>query len=110
MDERTRRVGQNEALYRQANERINELNTDFAQITENFSIACECGDGECAERIDVPQDRYEQTRQNATRFIVLPGHEKPEAERVVEGEQAYVIVEKTPPEARRRAEESDPRS
>lgn len=112
MEERTRRIGQNEALYREVNERIKDINEGFSVITENFSVACECGEIQCAEQISISQERYEQTRANPVHFIVKPGHEEPETERVVERAEDgnYFIVEKTPPEARRRAEEADPRS
>ena len=112
MDERTKRIGDNEALYRQVNERIKEINADFALVTDTFSIACECGDIECAERITISQELYERTRQNPTRFIIKRGHEEPDTEAIVGGDDAadYLIVEKTASEARQRADESDPRS
>lgn len=112
IDDRTKRIGDNEALYRQVNERIKEMNEDFALFSETFSIACECGNVDCMERINISAQRYESTRQSGTRFIVVPGHEEPETELIVDrgDASAYVIVEKTAPEARRRAEEADPRS
>jgi hypothetical protein len=109
-DERLRRIGENESLYRQVNERVEELNDAFGTVTGVFEVTCECGSLECAEQISVPRDVYERVRLNAAHFIVMPGHEFPEAEHVVEGHEAYVIVHKEPGAARRVAEETDTRS
>ena len=74
-DERARRVGQNEALYRQVNEHIEDLNDAFGAVTGDFAIVCECGELSCVEQISVRHDLYERTRADPTRFIVKPGHE-----------------------------------
>jgi hypothetical protein len=109
-DERARRVGQNEALYRQVNERIEDTNEAFGTITGDFAIICECGNLKCMEQLSVPCDLYERTRANPTRFIVKPGHEEQDVEMVVEAEEGYSVVEKGQLAARRVAQESNPRS
>ena len=109
-DERERRVGRNEALYRQVNERIEEINETFGSITGRFQIVCECAELQCMAPIDVSREVYEQTRANPTRFIIKPGHDEPGFEDVVESHTDYVIVEKGPPESRRIATEMDARS
>jgi hypothetical protein len=109
-DERSRRVGHNEALYRQVNERIEDLNEAFGAITGDFAVVCECGSLDCTEQIRVSREAYEQTRANPTRFLVRPGHEIPDVEHVVDRDGDYVVVEKDAPEAARFAEETDPRS
>jgi hypothetical protein len=108
-DERLRRIGENEALYRQVNERVEEINDAFGTVTGASEIMCECGSLECSARISVPRHVYDQVRTNAARFIVKPNHEFPEAEHVVERHEAYVVVHKDPGPARRVAEETDPR-
>jgi hypothetical protein len=112
MDERTRRIGHNEALYREVNERIKDINEGFSLVSERFRVVCECGNVECMEQITLSPERYEHTRQDPTRFLLKPGHEALDTERVVDRaeDDSYVIVEKAPAEARRRAEEADPRS
>src|SRR5689334_21077982 len=52
VDERARRIGENEALFRYVNERIEGLNEAFGAITETMSVVCECGDLSCAEQIE----------------------------------------------------------
>ena len=112
MDERTRRIGHNEALYRHVNERIEEVRETFGALNGTFSIVCECGDLNCTEMIGVSRDVYEQTRQDPSRFIVIAGHDAPDTERVVgrAPDGGYVVVEKEPPEATRLAEDTHPRN
>ena len=109
-DERTRRIGQNEALYRQVNERIGDLNESFSSITGDFAIVCECGNLDCMEQISLSREVYESARASPHRFIVKPGHEAQDVEDVVARDGNYVIIEKEPPAAKRLAEETDPRS
>lgn len=57
MDERQTRVGQNEATFREINERIEALNEAFAVVTETFDVVCECADSGCIKanfRFDRP--------------------------------------------------------
>ena len=42
MDERTRRIGLNEAVFREINERIEELAAGF-KVGEGLDLICECG-------------------------------------------------------------------
>jgi 5-bromo-4-chloroindolyl phosphate hydrolysis protein len=108
-DERTRRVGRNQALYRQVNERIEDLNEAFDVITHDFCVVCECGDLECVEQIRVSREVYEQTRANPALFIVRPGHDATDVDRVVKRTAEYAIIAKDPPDAVRIAEKTDPR-
>jgi hypothetical protein len=108
--ERVRRVGHNEALFRQVNEQVEEVNEAFSSVTNTFSIVCECGNIGCIEQIKVSPALYEQTREDSTRFIVKPGHQAEDVEDVIETRHDYVIVEKSPPAAREIAEETDARN
>jgi hypothetical protein len=109
-DERIRRIGQNEALYRQVNEKVRGINEGVATMMGTFDILCECGTLECMEHISVTPQVYEQTRADPHRFIVLPGHQIDDIEAVVSEHGNYIVLEKLPPEAREIAEEMDPRS
>ena len=109
MDERERRLGLNEAMFREVNERVEDMNRTFASVTGSFDIFCECSDATCTERITVPTDVYERVRENATHFLVRAGHEDPTVENVVETFEVFVIVEKEGVEVERVAEQTDPR-
>jgi hypothetical protein len=106
-DERIRRIGENEALYRQVNENLEELNQAFGTVSGVFEVKCECGSLECTEHVTVPREVYEQVRANSAHFIIKPDHEFPEAEHVVERHDQFVIVRKDPGPARRIAEATD---
>jgi len=82
----------NESLFREVNDRIDDLGADFGdELPHDF--LCECGDTACAEAITLTHIDYQAVRALPIRFIVVPGHENPEIERVVEHHEGYVVVE-----------------
>jgi hypothetical protein len=93
MDQRAREVGRHQALFREVNERIGELAETFDRDGE-LTILCECGSGQCDERIALRAEEYEKLRRIPTHFAVRPGHEIPDVERVVERRHGFVVVEK----------------
>jgi hypothetical protein len=111
MDERKRRIGRNEALFRTINEEVDALNKSLAALTdETLHIVCECGDLACEQRVVVPLDDYERVRGDATLFFVVPGHELPSTESVVEEHRGFNVVRKDEGEAAAIAKATDPRS
>jgi hypothetical protein len=87
------RAGRNQALFREVNERVEELHG--ARSDEDFAdFICECADDACTERIAVPLRVYEEVRANPRRFIIHPGHQHSDLENVVGVEQGFLIVEK----------------
>jgi hypothetical protein len=110
MDERKRRIGENEILYRSVNERIEDLNATFGAVTDSMSVVCECGEGACAQQIEIGVEDYEHVRADPTHFIVLPGHEIGDVEEVVAHGSAYHVVRKRPGGPAELAREHDPRS
>ena len=94
----------NEALFREVNERIDQLHDDLGG-TKTFEIVCECGSAACTDRFPITNDDYDALRADVHRFAVVPGHERPDVERTVEQRDVYLVVEKTDPDAARAAEE-----
>ena len=95
MNERKRRIGENEALFRRVNEEVDDLNRSLAALTdETIHIVCECGDIECQQRIVVPVSAYEKVRSDGELFFVVPGHELPSTEDVVDETPRYYVVRK----------------
>jgi hypothetical protein len=88
MSERGRRVGENEAMWRQ----INELSPPEPGVMN--LVFCECGLVTCTERVSMTADEYEQVRELSTTFVVAPGHELPDVERIVATNERYRVVEK----------------
>lgn len=108
MEERVRRIAANEAVARQVNERLEDLNEAFSALTDSFAIICECGDVGCIEQIHLSRADYSRLRSDPTHFAVIPGHEIPDTEHVVERRQAYDVVRKREGPAARLAEATDP--
>lgn len=93
MDDLTkRRLAHNEELFRQVNEAREESSSGGEE--EKLTFVCECSDRDCSGRIQMPAAEFERIRESPDRYIVLPGHEIPEIERIVEDRGAFEVVEK----------------
>jgi hypothetical protein len=106
MGDREVRVGKNEALFREVNERIREITTYDGW----FEFLCECGDQECTQPIVMSLGEYESVRSDATWFVIVPGHEVADVERVVDRTDRFAVVEKLPGQPTALAVETDPRA
>ena len=106
---RAARLARNEALFRQVNERLKDVSELLGHADSGPDFVCECADEGCTERIRLSLAEYEWLRANPRRFVVLPGHERIELERVFDDRGRYLVVEKigVPGEV---AEDTDPRS
>lgn len=103
---RAERIGNNENLFREVNERIEELGERFGiHESGKFRIVCECASEDCAEPIDIVLADYRSARENPRFFLVVPGHVVPEFENVVEDRGDYQVIEKAAGEPARIAEE-----
>lgn len=103
-----RRIAANEALFRQVNEAI-ERGVWHGEESAATAFRCECARLNCNQMVSIAPRDYELIRTHPRRFLVLPGHDYPEVERVVETHDGYLVVEKQA-EAGRLADASDPRS
>lgn len=90
LEQRQVRAAKNQSLFREVNERIEELRPGDALI----EFACECSNTECAASLPLSNEEYESVRLFPTHFIIMPGHELGEVERVVEHNKRYAVVEK----------------
>jgi hypothetical protein len=110
VDERERRIGRNEALFRQVNERLEEMNTGFEELTDVMALVCECADLDCSEQIEMSHSDYEEIRSDPTLFAVKPGHEAAGVEEVVRRTGGFDVVRKAAGQPTRLAEATHPRS
>lgn len=93
MDDLTRRrLAHNEQLFREINDAREESNGRGDGAVLGF--VCECADRECTAQIALSASEYQRIRESPDRYIVLPGHEIPELERIVEERGAFEVVEK----------------
>jgi hypothetical protein len=105
---REERVARNEALFREVNERIKQVNEELTELESEY--ICECGDAECTEPISLTVDEYEHVRRDPTHFAIQPGHADDTVEQVVAQNDRFAVVEKTEPDAARVVVREDPRS
>jgi hypothetical protein len=110
MSSREERIGLNEAVFREVNERIEDLADTFGLTSEPLDLVCECGDAKCVERITMSRTEYEQLRSESHQFAVHTGHEVPAVETVVERRKGYDVVQKDRGVPEQVAEQTDPRS
>ncbi len=81
-----------QSLFREVNERIEAITSE--QRVVDGEVLCECAKEQCTASIPLTLEEYEAVRRIPTHFFVVPGHEVPEIERVVEETERYVVVEK----------------
>jgi hypothetical protein len=93
-EERARRVGLNEVIFRQVNEQIRDLNRQFETAQDTMTVICECGNSDCTERLELRVREYEHVRSDARRYVIAKGHEIPSVEHVVEQADGYDVVQK----------------
>ena len=105
---RQRRIVENEASFRGINERLEAGLRQLRETPELIDFICECGDRHCEETVPVTFEEYEEVRRDPRRFLVVPGHIFPEAERLVARHERFHVLEKIG-EAAPIADASDPR-
>jgi hypothetical protein len=110
MGSREERIGLNEAVFREVNERIEDLAEGFGLASQPLDLVCECGDASCRERITMTHGEYEELRSDSHRFAVYPGHESVGLEQVVDRREGYDIVQKELGVPEQIAERTDPRA
>ena len=93
---REERLASNEALFRFANERMRRWEERHEE-GERELYFCECADPDCREKVALGVEDYERVRASSRHFFVLPGHEQPDVETVVDQHEGWLVVRK--PEA-----------
>jgi hypothetical protein len=104
------RAARNEALFREVNERVEELHEQLPSDGGSAEFVCECADDTCVARITVPLTTYERVRDDPRLFLVAKNHVRPEIEHVVEEDDGFVIVRKDNPTSARITAQTDPRA
>jgi hypothetical protein len=102
------RRARTEALFRDVNERIAESAERFD--AEHTEFVCECADPNCTHRVSASLAQYEMVRAEPTTFLLVPGHEEEDIERVVSDRGRFRVVEKVQAAVRRTVVRLNPRS
>jgi len=102
-------VARNDAIYRDANERIKSAAEEY-EVGGPIPFICECADPECRSVVLLTMSEYEEIRAQPTHFLNLPGHDEIAAghTETVRTAPSYIVVEKIG-RAGEVVEELDPR-
>jgi hypothetical protein len=95
VDTRPDRVARNEAMYRAVNREIEQASEQTGRGGDDqLEVLCECGEDGCSSTLALTITEYDQTHRQRDRFVVAPGHEDPEIERIVTRNEHYLVVDK----------------
>lgn len=108
MDERARRIADNESRFREINERLRADLRALPDDEETVGFVCECGRVDCTEQVPLTLSEYETVRASSTDFAIVPGHEMGDVEDVVDVNERFARVRKHP-ETAPRVRATDPR-
>jgi hypothetical protein len=103
-----RRLAENEALFREVNERVEAIAVRQGDDDHVYEFYCECSNTDCTMQVPATLAVYEAVRASGRRFLVRPEHVIPEAEAVVERTDEWWVIEKLG-DAGEFAERLDPR-
>jgi hypothetical protein len=90
------RIERNNAVFREANERIHAAATAHDHRLEQIPFLCECPVEDCVEIVRLTEEEYDAVRADPNHYVTAVGHEGAEAPvgRVVSRQDGYVVVEK----------------
>ena len=108
MDARARRIADNESRFREINECLRRDLRALPEDPEPVRFVCECGRIDCADSVPLSLEEYEAIRASSIDFFVVPGHQAPDVEDVVDINERFARVRKHP-EVADQVRESDPR-
>jgi hypothetical protein len=91
--DRVERAALNQSLFREVNERVDEVTGASDSMLRQ--LLCECANQDCVAEVSLTKEEYEAVRRWPNHFVVKPGHVYTDFERVVDGEgERYDVVEK----------------
>lgn len=88
------RIARNDALFRDANEKLRDAAVDYGVGEGAAPFICECADPRCTEVVLLELPAYAEIRSSPRWFLNIPGHEVAESAGVVARRDGYLIVEK----------------
>ena len=109
MVDRDVRKAENESLFRDVNERVEDTAIRWGTSEGRIAFLCECADLECTDRVELTVPEYERVRAEPAHFVISPGHADPAFEVVTATFPGFEVVAKLGAAAAR-AEADDPRA
>ena len=92
---RAERLARNEARFRELNAQL-ERGLDKLDLDpgERAAFVCECSQADCSQIVKLALDAYRAAHVDDRHFVIVPGHEIDEIERVLERHEDYAVIEK----------------
>jgi hypothetical protein len=78
-------------VFRWMNDRVRDTQQNWPVPV--YDLICECGDSNCLRVLSIDRTIYDQIVATPTHFVVLPGHERPEFEHIIDARQTHVVVQ-----------------
>ena len=107
MSDKNSKMAENEVIFRQFNENIQKGLADLEKTAredgqmellknhdDQLHFYCECADEKCLERIIMKPSKYQELHKTLRQFIIIPGHDVPQIERIIKKARSYQVVEK----------------
>jgi hypothetical protein len=95
VDKRDTRIAKNETTLRATNRELERAGEEAGVPADQvMEVLCECGKEGCSGLITLTVAEYDDVHSQEDRFVVLPGHETTEIERVVDRRASYFVVDK----------------
>jgi hypothetical protein len=92
VNDRTRRVADNEQRFRVFNDQVRQVR---AELDTTSTFACDAATPAAPPGSTSPRTSTPTIRTNLRWFAVLPGHDTPDLERVLGRTSRYLLVQKT---------------
>ena len=96
-ERRKERVVKNEVAFRDYNERRRSFESEAGADDDAVPFVCECGDGDCIAAIELTPAEWRSAHDHPDQFVVIPGHERPDVESVVDRQRTFAVVRKHEP-------------
>ncbi len=87
------RLAENQAYFREVNERIGGQAPLLEGSDHLYRFLCECTDASCHVAVSASLHEYRAVRACPGRCLLIPGHEQLEMERVVHRTERFAVSE-----------------
>ncbi len=96
---RARRLRQNEELMEELNRRMERALEEIREEGDDdpdapIAFLCECSHLDCRARVHLTPSSFDRIHRDPEAFVLVPGHEIRDVERIVDQEGDYLIVRK----------------
>jgi hypothetical protein len=96
---RARRMRENEELMEELNRRMERMLEEIREDEDTdadapIAFLCECSHLDCRERVHLEPSLFDRIHKDPDVFVLVPGHEVPDVERVVDQVSDFLIVRK----------------